>query len=207
MYYYDNTLNFNMDVSPITGHFPYLGLFILLILGGIGFPFPEGGTLILCGFLISTKVIEPIYGFAIVYSGVLIGDYLFYSIGRKYGRMVIKLKIFRRMLPPQRLEMLENNFNKWGILFIMIGARLIGEVILVAGILKMSRMKFLTIDILSSVLTVAIWVGLGYAGGHTLQNLIKKDIVDIEYIAGFVIGSVVIYLFFRHMFWSRKILT
>ncbi len=207
MYYYDNTLNFNMDVSSITGHFPYLGLFILLILGGIGFPIPEGGTLILCGFLISTKVIEPIYGLAIVYSGVLIGDYLFYSIGRKYGRMVIKLKIFRRMLPPQRLEMLEKNFNKWGILFIMIGARLIGEVILVAGILKMSRMKFLTIDILSSVLTVAIWVGLGYAGGHTLQNLIKKDIVDIEYIAGFVIGSVVIYLFLRHMFWSRKILT
>ena len=207
MYYYDNKLNFNMDVSSITGHFPYLGLFFLLILGGIGLPIPEGGTLILCGFLISTKVIEPIYGLVIVYSGVLIGDYLFYSIGRKYGRMIIKLKIFRRMLPPERLEMLENNFNKWGILFIMIGARLIGEVILVAGILKMSRIKFLTIDILSSVLTVAIWVGLGYEGGHTLQNLIKKDIVDIEYIAGFVIGSVVIYLFFRHMFWSRKILT
>jgi membrane protein DedA with SNARE-associated domain len=103
--------------------------------------------------------------------------------------------------------MLEKNFNKWGILFIMIGARLIGEIILVAGILKMSRIKFLTIDVLSSALTVAIWVGLGYAGGHTLKNIIKKDIVGIEYIAGFVIGSIVIYFFFRHMFWSKKILT
>ena len=196
-----------MEVSTITGHFPYLGLFTLLILGGIGFPIPEAGTLILCGLLISTKVIEPVYGLVIVYSGVLIGDYLFYSIGRKYGRMIIKLKIFRKVLPPQRLEMLEKNFNKWGILFIMIGARLIGEIILVAGILKMSRIKFLTIDVLSSALTVAIWVGLGYAGGHTLKNIIKKDIVGIEYIAGFVIGSIVIYFFFRHMFWSKKILT
>jgi len=42
----------------------------------------EAGTLILGGFLISTKVIEPVYGLVIVYSGVLIGDYLFYSIGR-----------------------------------------------------------------------------------------------------------------------------
>jgi hypothetical protein len=31
------------------------------------------------------------------------------------------------MPPPRRLEMLESNFNKWGILFIMIGARFIGE--------------------------------------------------------------------------------
>jgi len=193
-----------MYFSSITGHFPYLGLFILLILGGIGFPFPEGGTLILCGLLISTKVIKPVYALAIVYAGILIGDYLFYSFGRKYGRMIIKHRVFRKVLPPQRLEMLENKFNKWGILFIMIGGRLIGEIFLVAGILKMSRIKFLTIDVLSSLLTVAIWVGLGYVGGHTLQKIIKKDMVRIEHITVFFMASIVIYLFFRHFFWSRK---
>ena len=193
-----------MHVSSIAVHFPYLGLFILLILGGIGFPFPEGGTLILCGFLISTKVINPVYALVIVYSGVLIGDYLFYSFGRKYGRMIIKHRVFRKVLPPQRLEMLENEFNKWGILFIMIGGRLIGEIFLVAGILKMSRIKFLTIDVLSSLLTVAVWVGLGYMGGHTLQKIIKQDMVRIEHITVFFMASSVIYLFFRHFFWSRK---
>ena len=193
-----------MNVSSIAGHFPYLGLFILLILGGIGLPFPEGATLILCGLLISTKVIKPVYALVIVYLGVLIGDYLFYSIGRKYGRMIIKHKVFRKVLPPQRLEMLENKFNKWGILFIMIGGRLIGEIFLVAGILKMSRIKFLTIDVLSSLLTVAIWVGLGYVGGHTLQKIIKQDMVRIEHITVFFVASIVIYLGYRHFFWSRK---
>jgi len=118
--------------------------------------------------------------------------------------MIIKLKIFSKVLPPRRLEMLEKNFNKWGILFIMIGARLIGEIILVAGILKMSRIKFLTIDVLSSVLTVAIWVGLGYAGTYSSKSY-KKDIVDIEYIAGFVIGSIVIYFFFDTCFGLENI--
>jgi len=48
------------DLSGLIEHFPYLGLFILLILGGIGFPFPEDTTLILGGFLISTHVIKPV---------------------------------------------------------------------------------------------------------------------------------------------------
>ncbi len=193
-----------MYLSSIAGHFPYLGLFILLILRGIGLPFPEGGTLMLCGFLISTKVIKPVYSLVMVYSGVLIGDSLFYSIGRKYGRMIIKHKVFRKVLPPRRLEMLENKFNQWGILFIMIGGRLIGEIFLVAGILKMSRTKFLAIDVFSALLTVAIWVGLGYLGGHTLQKVIKQDIVRIEHILVFLIVSIASYLFFRHIFWSRK---
>ena len=72
-----------MSFSTIFGHFPYLRLFLLLIFGGIGFPFPEGGTLILCGLLISTNVIKPIYILVIAYSGVLIGDFLFYSFGRE----------------------------------------------------------------------------------------------------------------------------
>lgn len=192
-----------MYLSSFTGHFPYLGLFILLILGGIGFPFPEGVTLILCGLLISSKVIQPVYALVIVYSGILIGDYLFYSFGRKYGRMIIKLRVFRKVLPPHRLEMLENKFNKYGILFILIGGRLIGEIFLVAGILKMPRIKFLVIDLLSSLLTVIVWVGVGYVGGHTLQ-IIKKDILRIEHITVFFIVSIVIYLFFRHIFWSQK---
>ena len=115
-----------MNASSIAGHFPYLGLFVLLILGGIGLPLPEGGTLILCGILISTKVIKPGYALVIVYSGILIGDYLFYSFGRKYGRMIIKHRVFRKLLPTHRLEMLENKLNRWGILFIMIGSLLIG---------------------------------------------------------------------------------
>jgi membrane protein DedA with SNARE-associated domain len=45
-----------ISISGITEHFPYLGIFTLLILGGIGFPFPEDATLILGGFLIVQDV-------------------------------------------------------------------------------------------------------------------------------------------------------
>jgi membrane protein DedA with SNARE-associated domain len=192
-----------MSSPTIFGHFPYIGLFLLLIIGGIGFPFPEGGTLILCGLLISTNVIKPMYTLVIAYSGVLIGDFLFYSFGRKYGRMIITHRMFRKILSPKRLDMLADKFNKWGILFIFIGGRLIGEVFLVAGILKMPRWKFIIIDALSSLFTVVIWIGLGYVGGHTLQ-LIREDIARIEHILIYFVISIVIYLIFRHIFLSQE---
>jgi len=192
-----------MSFSTIFGHFPYLGFFLLLIIGGIGFPFPEGGTLILCGLLISTNVIKPIYTLVIAYSGVLIGDFLFYSFGRKYGRMIITHRMFRKILSPKRLEMLADKFNKWGIPFIFIGGRLIGEIFLVAGILKMPRWKFIVIDALSSLFTVVIWIGLGYVGGHTLQ-IIRKDIVRIEHILIYFLISIVIYSSFRHILLSQE---
>jgi hypothetical protein len=59
----DSTLN---NVSQLTEHFPYIGFFLLLILG-IGFPFPEDATIMLCGFLIAQEVIRSrkrIYGAA-----------------------------------------------------------------------------------------------------------------------------------------------
>lgn len=54
------------DISGLVEHFPYLGLLVLLVLGGLGLPFPEDTTLILCGFLISTKVVKLFPAFTFV---------------------------------------------------------------------------------------------------------------------------------------------
>ena len=46
-----------LEATTLIDHFPYVGIFVLLILGGIGLPFPEDATLILSGFLVAHKVI------------------------------------------------------------------------------------------------------------------------------------------------------
>jgi membrane protein DedA with SNARE-associated domain len=60
-----------MSITTIIEHFPYLGLFLLLILGGMGFPFPEDTTLILCGFLISHDVVKPVLALIVLYPVIL----------------------------------------------------------------------------------------------------------------------------------------
>jgi membrane protein DedA with SNARE-associated domain len=73
------------NASQFTEHFPYIGLFLLLILGGIGLPFPEDATLMLCGFLIAQEVIRPLRALVSAYTGLLVADTIVYHLGSKYG--------------------------------------------------------------------------------------------------------------------------
>ncbi len=188
------------EISGIAEHFPYIGLFILLILGGIGLPFPEDTTLILCGFLISTHVVKPVPALFVVYTGILIADYILYIVGKKYGRMIVTHKRFHKILSSERLSMLEDKFKKRGILFILIGRHLVGlraQIFLVAGVMRMSPVKFLITDAFSSLFTIAIMVGVGYLGGNSL-DIIRKDITRVEHVVILlIIILLTIYLLYR----------
>ena len=170
-----------MEISALIQQFPYLGLFALLILGGIGFPFPEDATLILSGFLIVEGVVRPFPALFVVYAGVLITDTGLYFVGKKYGRMIVTHKRFQKILSPQRLSLLEEKFSKRGILVVLFGRHIVGlrvQILLAAGVMRMSFLKFLMTDAISSSFTVAFMVGAGYMGGNSLQ-IIKKDISRI----------------------------
>lgn len=155
------------DFSGLIEHFPYLGLFILLILGGMGLPFPEGASLILCGFLISTHGVNLLPAVVVAYAGILTGDLLCYLLGRKFG------------------------------------GRLIGEIFLAAGILKMPFARLLIVDAISALLAIVLWSGIGYIGGKSLK-VIQEDITRIEHLVILIIiVLIVIWLFVRY-FRSRE---
>ncbi len=196
-----------MEISAILQQFPYLGLFALLILGGIGFPFPEDTTLILCGFLIVSGVVRPLPALIVVYIGVLITDLFLYFVGKKYGRMVLTHKRFQKILSRERLSYLEKKFNKWGLLVVMFGRHLIGlraQVILAAGVMRMPFLKFVITDAVSSSFTVAFMVGVGYLGGNSLQVL-RKDITRVEHVAIFLgVALLALFFVFRYLRSRRK---
>ena len=194
------------DVPGIIEHFPYVGLFLLLILGGIGLPFPEDATLILCGFLISTHMITPFPALSVVYSGILLADIFLYLIGRKYGRMIVTHQRFHKILSPERFSELEDKFNKKGVSVILIGRHLVGlraQIFLVSGIMRMPVLKFIITDAISSIFTIAIMVGVGYIGGNSLE-IIKKDVTRIEHIWILVIIILLAVYLFLSYFKSRR---
>ena len=163
--------------------FPYIGLFLLLVLGTLGLPFPEDGILLLGGFLSAHDVIKPFPAFLVVYSGLLMTDFLLYSIGKRYGRRIVEHKRFQKILTSDRLGKLENKFKKWGALVVFFGRHLLGlraQIFLVAGVMRMSWKKFLIVDAASALLTIMSWGGLGYWGGNNIQVL-RRDILSIEH--------------------------
>ncbi len=174
---------------PNIEHFPYVGLFFLLLLGGVGLPFPEDATLILCGFLISTQVVRPIPALITVYIGLLMADLSLHFIGKKYGRQVVTHRRFHKLISQERLSFLEEKFNRRGILIILLGRHVAGlraQIFLVSGIMRMPALKFLVTDAVSSLFTMALMIGAGYWGGNSFK-FIKQGIVKIEHIAILVV--------------------
>lgn len=192
-----------LDFSGLVEHFPYLGLLILLLLGGIGLPFPEGATLILCGFLISNHVIYLLPALVIVYAGVLTGDFLYYLLGRKYGRQIVTYGWFKKIISPKRLSLIEDKCNTWGPFLILIGGRMLGEIFLAAGILKMPASRLMIVDAISSIFALAFWIGIGYVGGTSLQ-IIQEDITRIEHLAVLLIIFLIVIWLFVGYFRSRE---
>ena len=84
------------DLMPLTQHFPYAGLFILLILGGLGLPLPEDATLMLCGFLLFNGTVKPVPAFLVVYAGLLLADVMIYWFGRTYGDAITGHRWFQK---------------------------------------------------------------------------------------------------------------
>lgn len=173
-----------VDPGTIIQHFTYFGIFCLLILGGLGFPFPEDGVLIMGGLLIAHGVIKLFPALLIIYPSLLIADFMLYSIGRKYGRMVTHHRRFSRIISPVTLSGLEEKFTRWGALTVFLGRHVVGfraPIFLVSGVMRVSRTKFLIADGFSAIITITITLSLGYFGGNSLLVL-RKDITRVDYI-------------------------
>lgn len=99
---------------------------MLLLLGGLGLPFPEEATVMVCRVLIATGAVRPLPALVVVYAGVVVTDWMLYMAGKKYGRRVVNHRRFRRILSTERLSALEAAFRKRGVLFIFIGRHLVG---------------------------------------------------------------------------------
>jgi membrane protein DedA with SNARE-associated domain len=174
--------------------FPYLGIFLLLILGTLGLPFPEDTTLILGGFLMVQDVIQSFPALSVIYPTLLMTDFLLYWIGKRYGRRVVEHKIFHRILSLDRLLKLEAKFRKWGIWVVLFGRHLLGvraQIFLAAGVMRMPAQKFILADALSALFTMAIMIGIGYFGGSQIQ-ILRENMATINRLIVFSLVLIVL---------------
>jgi membrane-associated protein len=119
-------------------------------------------------------VVKPVPALIVIYIGVLIADFILYSIGKKYCRMIVCHRWFQRLLSPEKLAILEDKYKKRGVAFILLGRHFVGlraQIFLVSGVMKMHPVKFLLADAFTVIFTIALMVSIGYAGGHSLKDI------------------------------------
>lgn len=155
-------------------YFPYLGIFLLLLLGGIGLPFPEDLTLLLAGQLAFSKELNLPILFIICFVGVISTDMFLFYIGRKYGRVLFRYRFFRRIFTPQRRVQVKREFKKHGDKVVFI-ARFLGgfrtPVFLTAGTLKMGYARFFLLDFSASLLSIPLFILGSYYVGQKFEEI------------------------------------
>jgi len=195
-----------VDFGTIIQHFTYFGIFCLLILNGLGLPFPEDGVLIISGFLLAHGIIKLIPALLVIYPSLLLADFILYSIGKKYGTMIIEHKKFSKIVSAATISKFEDKFIRWGALVVFFGRHFVGfraPIFLISGIVSIPCLKFLIADGLSAIFTISVMLGLGYVGGNTLQ-LLRKDITRIDHILFLVLFLFVAGWFTLRYFRDRK---
>jgi membrane protein DedA with SNARE-associated domain len=147
------------------GRFHYMAPFCVLMLCGLGAPLPEEVTLIGCGFLLSQGEVEFWKITLVCTVAILLGDSIPYWLGRHYGLSALKTRWVAKILHPERFAKLERRFadnGNWAIFTcrFLPGLRIPGY--FVAGTLRMSYTRFLTIDTLGVAVSVptSIWLSL-----------------------------------------------
>lgn len=187
--------------SPVA----YFAVFIFLILCGVGNPIPEDTILLAAGYLAYDNVVNLYFIIGVCYLGVLAGDLLLYGVGRKYGQKLINHPKFLKIIPIGRIEKVRRGFLKRGHWMVFFARFLIGfrsPTFLLSGVMRLPLKEFLLIDCLGALISVPVFVGLGYLFGAHVGTL-RHDIRRIEsWIVAAVIAGVAIYVLWRWL--TRK---
>lgn len=154
----------------------YLAVWIALTICGLGLPLPEDVTLVAGGVIAGRGYANVHVMFALCMAGVLLGDATVFLLGRRYGEAMLKWRWVARLLTPERYQTVQHKFARYGNRVLFVARFLPGmrtTVYLTAGVSRrVSLLRFVLIDGLAALVSVPVWVYLGYFGANNTTWLL-----------------------------------
>lgn len=187
----------------------YMAVFGILILCGFGLPVPEDITLVSGGVIAGLDLANPHTMVIIGLAGVLIGDSTMFIAGRVFGYRIQRIRTFRKILSPRRFSHIQRKFKQYGLSLLFIARFLPGlrsPIFLVAGMSRrIPYFIFLLIDGFAAIISVPVWVYLGYFFADNLDLLMQyvKDVQTMIYAALFLVFAVVLIIYLKKRFHSK----
>jgi membrane protein DedA with SNARE-associated domain len=163
--------------EELIGQLGYVGIVLILVLGGLGLPIPEEAPIILAAILTRNDKLSGPVALASCLGGVLLGDLVVYFLGFFYGEKVLSLPLTRRLLTRPREAQIKGYFHRHGFKILVSGRFVPGfrtAAYLTAGILKLPALKLLVTDLIAASLSTAVMFGLGFAFAYQIQQGIHE---------------------------------
>ena len=151
-------------------------VFLILLACGFGLPMPEDIILITSGILASHGVVQLHQAQLVCFAGVLIGDAIIYTLGLKLGPQLKRRSPFNRILTPERDAKVTEVFRKYGTKVIFMARFMPGlrmPIFLTAGMFHVKWWVFIGLDGFAALISVPVWVYLGFFFGANLEQLEK----------------------------------
>jgi membrane protein DedA with SNARE-associated domain len=178
-------------IQEFIEHFTYGGIFLVLLLGGLGAPIPEELPVLAAGALARQGVIRWWIGLPLCIAGVLLGDVVLYAAGHHWGERLLGWRIVRRVLTEAREHQLVSAYHRHGVKIVLIARHVMGlraAAFLTAGIARLPFWKFLLVDAAAASVGVPLSFALAYFFTDQLQAILE-DVHRVErwlLLAGFV---------------------
>jgi membrane protein DedA with SNARE-associated domain len=136
--------------------------------------------------------------------GVLIGDGIIFFAGRLLGDRVKSTWLYKRVMTTKNDQKTTKVFEKYGdkVVFMarfMPGLRM--PIFLSAGLYRVSPLKFFALDGFAALISVPVWIWVGWVFGDNLDILSKK--IRQFQIGVYVLLAVLVLGFILH-YWLRK---
>ena len=154
----------------------YPVLLLILLIASLGVPIPEDIPLIAAGVLLRTHPGIATWEGTLVIAlvGVMTGDVVLYSLGRRWGPGVVNHKSVRWIITPARFTRLSRRFLVHGTWFCFLGRFIVGvraAMCLTAGATGFPLWRFFLADFTGAVISVPLFVLLGYWFAGMLPQL------------------------------------
>jgi membrane protein DedA with SNARE-associated domain len=144
--------------------------------------------------------------FGVGMAGVLIGDAVVFTAGLTFGEKILQNKFVARFITAERYNTVQRQFEKYGKWVVFMARFMPGlrtPIFLTAGVSKrVSFLRFFITDFLAAIISVPVWVYLGYYGASNfdqLMNWVRQGQITI-----FVLLAVVIIGFIVKKYLARR---
>lgn len=189
------------------GIYSYIVAFALLIACGFGLPMPEDIILVTSGILASRRITELWATQLVCFTGVMLGDAIVFTLGRKFGPVIKKKGIFKRIFTEERDRRVMQIFHKYGNKVIFMGRFMPGlrtPIFMSAGTFQVPAWKFFLLDGVAALISVPVWIQIGYWFGQNfeeLEEIMRQFQVGLYAVIGFFAA-----LLLGSMWFKRRLL-
>jgi membrane protein DedA with SNARE-associated domain len=177
-----------------------VGLFLVLVGGGIGLPIPEDLTLLAAGVLAHQHVFRLRDVIAVGFVGVVCADWVIYLAGRRYGQGIVEHPLLARLFGASRLNVVRGAVERHGVHAVFAARFLLGfriATFFAAGTFHVPALHFAIAEAASSAIFVPAMATLGFLFSDRAERVLR-DVGRVQHwLVLFGLLALVVYLALR----------